>query len=230
MTLKRSRAISSFGIVLGIVVACTGVGALTTAALAATAAPAPPAAAPQQQQPQQPPVAPSEWVKVCDPNNAQICQITEDYGLVGAQSPIGSVSVQTSPDPNKFGIGIQVPLGFMLPAGIPLSIDGTKKGSAQFITCLPSPQSQTYFCLAQALVDGGFIDALKKGKALQLALAAPDKTGTTLVFPLDTFADAYTGPDQAALARQREDAAKVLAEKAKERAKQLEGQQNPPKQ
>ena len=35
----------------------------------------------------------------------------------------------------------------------------------------------------------------------------------------------FDGPDQAALARQRDDAAKVLAEKAKERAKQLEGQQ-----
>ena len=229
MTLNRSRAISSFGIVLGFFVACAGVGASTAAALAETAAPAPPAgAAPQQQQ--QPPVAPSQWVKVCDPNNAQLCQITQDYGLVGAQSPIGSVSIQTSPDPNKFGIGIQVPLGFMLQAGVPLSVDGTKKGSAQFITCLPSPQSSAYFCLAQALVDSAFIDALKKGKALQLALAAPDRTGTTLVFPLDTFADAYSGPDQAALARQREDAAKVLAEKAKERAKQLEGQQNPPKQ
>ena len=52
-----------------------------------------------------------------------------------------------------------------------------------------------------------------------------DKTSTTLSFPLDTFASAFDGPDQAALARQRDDAAKVLAEKAKERAKQLEGQQ-----
>jgi hypothetical protein len=52
-----------------------------------------------------------------------------------------------------------------------------------------------------------------------------EKKATRIAFPLDTFAESFDGPDQAALARQREDAAKVLAEKAKERAKQLEGQQ-----
>ena len=107
---------------------------------------------------------------MCDPKNAKLCQITEDYALVGASSPIGSISIQTSPDPNKFALGIQVPIGFLLQAGIPLSVDGAKKATAQFITCLPSPQSQSYFCLAQALVDDGFIDSLKKGKSLELTL------------------------------------------------------------
>ncbi len=195
------------------------VAALATGALAETAP-----AVPQNAKPA-PQVAPTQWIKVCDPKNAKLCQITEDYMLAGQQSPLGSVAVQTSPDPNKFAIGIQVPLGFLLQDGIPLGVDGAKKISAPFITCLPSPQSQSYFCLAQTLVDGAFVKALKKGKALHLELTAMDKTRTTLSFPLATFAAAFDGQDQAALARQREDAAKVLAEKAKERAKQLEGQQ-----
>lgn len=217
-SLKRMWAISSFGIVAGIV-AAAGCLPLATGALAATAAPS----AAQQQS--TPPVAPTQWIKVCDPQNDKICQVTEDYALVGANSPLGSVSVQTTPDPNKFGIGIQVPIGFLLQAGVPLSVDGSKKDTARFITCVPSPQSQSYFCLAQALVDGAFVDALKKGKALQIALTSMDRTTTTLNFPLENFTAAFTGPDQAALARQREDAAKVLSEKAKQRAKQLEGQQ-----
>jgi invasion protein IalB len=219
MPLKRSGAISSFGIVVGVFVTFAGGAPFAPRALAETA----PTAAPQTTQ-DIPDPAPTQWIKT-DPKNAKVCQITEDYALTGSPSPISSVSLQTSLDPDKFGLGIQVPLGFLFQKGIPLSVDGTEKATAQFITCLPSPQSQTFFCLAQALVDGAFVDSLKKGKALQLLLAAPDKTSTRLVFPLATFAQAYDGPDQAALARQRDDAAKVLAEKAKERAKQLEGQQ-----
>ncbi len=213
-SLKRIGVISPFGIALGLVVASLAGGALAQTAPAAN----------QKAQPA-PELAPSQWVKVCDPQNAKICQITEDYALAGATTPIGSVSIQTSPDPNKFAVGIQVPLGFILSAGVPLGVDGTKKADAPFITCLPSPQGQGYFCLAQTLVDGAFIDTLKKGKMLNLQLASMDKKTTAMVFPLATFASAFDGPDQAALARQREDAAKVLAEKAKQRAKQLEGQQ-----
>jgi invasion protein IalB len=224
-SLKRSWAISSLGIASGIFVAMMMATPLTAAAQA-TAKPAAPAPAPAVKAgPTAPEIGPTQWVKVCDPKNAKICQITEDYAVVGSTTPIGSISIQTMPDPGKFGVGIQVPLGFLLDAGIPLSIDGDKKANAQFITCLPSPQSQAYFCVAQVLADQAFVDQLKKAKLLQLQLTYPDKTSTTLAFPLATFAQAFDGPDQAALARQREDAAKVLAEKAKERAKQLEGQQ-----
>ena len=219
-SLKRSRAISSFGIVAGIVVSFAAAVPFATAAPAQTA--------PAANKAQTPNIAPTQWIKVCDPKDAKLCQITEDYALLGAAAPLGSVSIQTSPDPNKFGLGIQVPIGFLLNSGIPLVIDGSKKGSAQFITCLPSPQSQSYFCLAQALVDTAFIDALKKGKSLDLGLTAMDKSVTTLSFPLANFTQTFDGPDQAALARQREDAAKILAEKAKQRAKQLEGQQPKP--
>ncbi len=162
---------------------------------------------------------------MCDPQNAKLCQITEDYSLVGANSPLSSVLIQTGPEADKFSIGLQVPIGILLQAGIPLAVDGAKKLTVPFITCLPSPQGQSYFCLAQAPVDSDFVAALKKGKALQMQLIGMDKKVMTVAFPLDTFAASFDGPDQAALARQREDAAKVLAEKAKERAKQLEGQQ-----
>jgi invasion protein IalB len=215
MSLKTKWAISSFGIALGIIVCA----AAATSASAETA----PAAAPQAEQ--APQIAPAQWIKICDPNNPKICQVTEDYSLAGSDALLSSISIQTTPDANKFGIGIQVPIGFMLQAGIPMSVDGVKKATAQFITCLPSPQGPSYFCLAQALGDGDFIATLKKGKALQLELISMEKKATRIAFPLDTFAESFDGPDQAALARQREDAAKVLAEKAKERAKQLEGQQ-----
>ncbi len=195
------------------------VAALATGALAETA-PAPS----DKGQPARA-VAPTQWVKVCDPNNAQLCQVTEDYALAGGNSLIGSVSIQTSNDPKKFSVGIQVPIGFLLQKGIPLSVDGAKKATAPFITCLSSPQGPAYFCIAQTQVDGSFVDTLRKGKSLDLDLYTMDKTSTKLSFPLETFASALDGPDQAALARQREDAAKILAEKAKERAKQLEGQQ-----
>jgi len=217
----RTGAISSLGIAVGIVVAGLATGALAETAPAVAPAPA------QTGQPA-PAVAPTAWGKVCDPNNAKLCQVSEDYALVGANSVIGSVSIQTSPDPNKFAVGIQVPIGFLLQEGIPLSVDGAKKITAPFITCLPSPQGPSYFCLAQALVDSAFVDSLKKGKSLNLALVSMDRKKSTLSFPLATFASAFDGPDQAALARQRDDAAKILAEKAKERAKQLEGQQPKP--
>jgi invasion protein IalB len=219
MSSKINGAISSSGIALGIIVAIAATGPFAPSAFAETA----PAAA--QPAPQAPEVVPMQWIKVCDPQNAKLCQISEDYSVAGSATPLSSISIQTTPDANKFGIGIQVPIGFLLPAGIPLVVDGVKKTTAQFITCLPSPQGQSYFCLAQVMADGDFIAALKKGKALEMQLVSMDKKATTIAFPLDNFTESFDGPDQAALARQRDDAAKVLAEKAKERAKQLEGQQ-----
>jgi len=220
-SMKRNRAISSAGIALGIGLAVSLAGPASGAP--ATTAPAP--AAGNQATAAAPTVAPSQWVKVCDPNNAKLCQISEDYGLVGDPAPIGSVAIQTTPDPKKFAVGIQVPLGVRLDEGIPLILDGTKTATAQFLTCVPAPNGPSYFCLAQAVVDNGFINALKKGKMLQLSLASVNKTSKMMDFPLANFTQAFDGPDQAALARQRENAAKILTEKAQQRAKQLEGAQ-----
>ena len=201
-------------------VAFSVAGSPATGALAETAP-----AAGNQNQSATPAVAPAQWVKVCDPKDAKICQISEDYGLVGQNTALGSIAIQTSPDPKKFAVAIQVPLGFLVDQGVPLVVDGAKKANAPFITCVPSQQTQSYFCVAQTSVDDGFVNALKKGKVLRLSLTTIDKTSATLDFPLDTFAQAFDGPDQAALARERDNAAKILAEKAKQRAKQLEGQQ-----
>jgi invasion protein IalB len=209
--------------------------ALAQAAKPATPAVAPPAAAPAVK-PVPPGAAPpaaaqsgtsgdiTQWIKVCNPQQPAMCSVTKDFVSESGPTPLATFSVQTTPDPKKYAIGILVPLGFVFPPGIPLTVDGEKKGAAQYVICLPeSPQSQSVACIARAEVGEDFVGTMKKGSKLEMQLTGGDGKVIPLAFSLGGFSKSFDGPDmgEATVAKQREEAAKIFQEKAAERGKKL---------
>ena len=63
--------------------------------------------------------------------------MTKDYVVESGPNALATFTVQTTPDPKKFGIGVTVPPGFIFPPGIPISVDGNKKATAQYVMCWP---------------------------------------------------------------------------------------------
>jgi invasion protein IalB len=165
-----------------------------------------------------------QWLKVCDPKNAAVCAVTKDYVVESGPQALATFTVQSTADPKKYGLGITVPPGFVFPPGVPVSIDGAKKTTAQYVVCWPDgPKSTRVMCIAQAQVADDFVTALKKGGAVQLQLTTGDNKTVPIAFSLAGFSKVFDGPDmgQAAITKQREDTAKLFEQKAQQRGQQL---------
>ena len=138
--------------------------------------------------------AESPWVKICSPDeatNTQRCNTT--YVLLSQNgSLIASFSLQDLPE-NKIGIGTFVPLGFVIPAGVQLAIDGEVKGAAQFTICVPASQAGPAGCAARAEVGGDFIDLLRKGNKLAIVLANTQGKPIPIELSLIGFSKTYDG-------------------------------------
>lgn len=107
------------------------------------------------------------WVKVCGQN--ETCNISQ---VLVAQngSLIASFSIEQTAD-KKLAVGAFVPLGFVIPAGVQLAVDGEAKGAAQFFICVPPSTDGPAGCAARAEVNEDFINALKRGNKLAIVLA-----------------------------------------------------------
>ncbi len=165
----------------------------------------------------------AQWVKQCNPQQPDICNISKDYVSANLPGPLATFIVQTTADPKKFQIGLQVPLGFVFPPGIPISVDGEKKATGQYVICLPPPQGQSVLCLAQAPVTDDFIAALKKGSKLELTLTDGSNKAVPLNFSLAGFSKSFDGPDQgeAALAKQRAENAQLFQKMMDQKKQEL---------
>ena len=166
----------------------------------------------------------AQWLKVCNPKQAAVCAVTKDYVVESSPSPVATFTIQTTPDPKKFALGITVQPGFIFPPGVPISIDGNKKVTAQYVICWPdAPKSQHVVCVAQAQVADDFVANLRKGGTLEMQLTTGDAKTVPIDFSLAGFAKTFDGPDmgEAALAKQREDTAKLFQQKAQQRGQQL---------
>jgi invasion protein IalB len=162
--LKRTVRVGLFGL-------CAAILMLPVAALAQTAAPATAPAASVAGAAAKP--VDSPWVKMCavDPKSqVRLCNISQVVLLAKDGSMIGSFSIEPKPD-KKLGIGAFVPLGFVIPAGVTLAVDGEKKAVAQFTICIPPTSTGPAGCAARADLGDDFIAALRKGKTLSLVLA-----------------------------------------------------------
>jgi invasion protein IalB len=202
----------------------------STAALAEDAAPAPadkpaakaaPAPAPN--------ASATPWVKICgtDPQTKKEgCVVSQELRAETGQ-PIATVSIQNTPDPKKYGLGLVVPLGFVLPPGVVLNIDNEKKATAPFVICIPGGQKQQPACVAQAVVADDFVGALKKGNKLSLVLTTAQGKAIPIDVSLSGFAKSFDGPgvDKAAAENVRQQLAKGLQERAQEARQKLIDQQ-----
>jgi invasion protein IalB len=176
-----------------------------------------------------PPTAPSPWIKVCNTNpetNAEVCVVTQELRAETGQ-PIAVVTIQLGQEPGKYGLGIVVPIGFVLPPGIALTVDGTKQGTAQYTICIPPTNNQPSVCLAQTAVNDDFIGALKKGAKLALVVVNPQNRAIPIELSLAGFSKTFDGPgiDRAAAEAQRKQLSEALQKSAEEARKKLIEQQ-----
>lgn len=176
-----------------------------------------------------PPTPPSPWTKICNTNkqtNAEICVVTQELRAETGQ-PIAVVTLQIGQEAGKYGLGIVVPIGFVLPPGIALTVDGAKQGTAQYTICIPPTNNQASVCLAQAPVNEDFVNALKKGNKLALVVVSPQNRQIPIELSLAGFSKAFDGPgiDRAAAEAQRKQLSEALQKSAEEARKKLIEQQ-----
>jgi invasion protein IalB len=165
------------------------------------------------------------WVKTCrvDPNTkAQICNTAQEVLLNQDGSLRVSLSIQPIGD-KKYGIGGFVPLGFIIPAGVGLAIDGDKKSTAQFMQCNPPLQDLPPGCFISAQVDDAFIAALRKGNELALVLTNGQNQQLPIKMSLAGFAKSYDGEgiDPVAARAQEVEKSKAFQEQAKAAAQRM---------
>lgn len=140
------------------------------------------------------PPADTPWVKICaaqGEGGAQICNISQVL-LAPNGSVIASFSMQALPD-NKIAVGAFVPLGFVIPAGVGLAVDGETKATAQFTICMPPTQDGPSGCAARADLGPEFIDALRKGNTLAIVVANQQGQAIPIEMTLVGFSKTYDG-------------------------------------
>jgi invasion protein IalB len=77
------------------------------------------------------------------------------------------------------------PLGVLLPAGLGLNIDGSDKGRAGFVRCLPSG------CVAEVVMDDKLLADLRTGKSATFIVFETPEQGTGIPLALAGFSDGF---------------------------------------
>ena len=138
--------------------------------------------------------------------------------------PVAEVTIMIEPD-NKKRMLIVVPQGFLLPPGLRLQVDKNEPIPGQYITCTANT------CQAEAKIDEKFIDQMKKGANLVVAVATlPDGKGRAVGMDLTGFTAVFDGEalDVAKYKEQRKafnDMLQQRAESNKQRFQQQREQQ-----
>ncbi len=183
-----------------------------------------------------PPANDSAWVKICgtDDKGGKICNVSQVL-LASNGSVIASFSLQ--PNGDKIVAGAFVPLGFMIPAGIALTVDGDKKAQAQFTICVPPTNNGPAGCAARAETNADFLAALRKGNKLGMVLTNTAGQPIPIELTLIGFSKAYDsdGLDPATARAREVEASKALQEEARaafqrmiEKQRQENGTTTPP--
>jgi len=205
----------------------SSVAFVEVAAAANAAAPAPAAPAPAASN-APPPGANPLWTKACQTNpqnNQQICNTSQEAWLNNDGSVRASFGVQVGSD-KKMQLAGFVPLSFIIPAGVAVTVDGDKKAMMQFIQCIPPG------CLILGDGSDDLINAMRKGTKMALVVTDRQNHQLPIEMSLAGFGTAYDGPGldpqaaaKAAIQKSKEfqDAAKAAAQRMIEKQRQDTG-------
>lgn len=110
---------------------------------------------------------------------------------------IQSVAAEDKPNMNLVVISLKAadgksrllrviaPLGVLLPAGLGLNIDGTDKGRAGFVRCLPSG------CVAEVVMDDKLLDELGAGTSATFIVFETPEQGIGIPLTLKGFKEGF---------------------------------------
>jgi invasion protein IalB len=220
----------------GLAIAMVAASVVSTAAFVNTAAAANATPAPAAQAPAaQPPAGGNPlWTKTCDTNpqtKQQICNTSQEIWLNTDGSVRASFGIQLRPD-KKYSIAGFVPLSFILPPGVQVTVDGDKKGVLQFVQCNPPIQGSPPGCLAVGDGSDDLIAAMRKGTKMALVVTDRQNQQLPIELSLAGFGTAFDGPGmdpqaaaKAAIQKSKEfqDAAKAAAQRMIDKQRQDTG-------
>jgi invasion protein IalB len=188
--------------------------------------PAQQAAPPQPQAPQGPikvDLVPTQndWTKVCGRDqaaNKDICYTTRDFSAQTGQPPVLALAIYDIKGDDTRIVRLLVPVGLMLRPGFRFAIDKGATHDGAFEICFPNG------CFAEAKVNGGIIDQIKKGSTLSVAVKNQVNNEVTFVIPLAGFGKSFDGPpiDPKVLEEQQKKLQEELQKRAEEERKRLE--------
>jgi invasion protein IalB len=205
--------------------------------VAANAVPAPAttAPAPDAKAAATPPAGASPlWAKTCDVNpqtKQQVCNTSQEIWLNTDGSVRASFAVQTRPD-KKYTLAGFVPLSFIIPAGVQVSVDGDKKAALQFMQCNPPIQGTPPGCFVVGEGAEDLIAAMRKGAKIALVVTDRQNQQLPIEMSLAGFGPAFDGagmdPQAAAKAaiqksKEFQDAAKAAAQRMIDKQRQETG-------
>ena len=130
------------------------------------------------------------WNKVAVPNpedESKKIYLVTDEARDKNNVPQAEITIMVEPDGSK-RLLVVVPQGVLLPPGVRLQVDKNDAIPGQYITCANGT------CQAEAKIDDKFIEQMKKGGNLVLAVATlPNGKGVGINFTLDGFTAVYDG-------------------------------------
>ncbi|MBA5776793.1 invasion associated locus B family protein [Stappia sp. F7233] len=163
------------------------------------------------------PDAESPWVKVCNTDQKakkDVCLITQELRTDTGQF-LASVAIREISGEARKTLLIAVPPGMLIQPGLRVQVDAGKQTEAKYGICFPNA------CYSELVIDGGFVDSMKKGGKLILTTLNQQAKAVPFELSLIGFTKIYDGaPIDAAALRQKEQKLQSELQKRAEEARQ----------
>lgn len=162
-----------------------------------------------------------EWTKVCgkDPTaNKQVCYTTRDFSAEAGKPPVLALAVYDVQGDDTRVVRMLMPIGLMLRPGFRFAIDNGQTTDGSYEICFPNG------CFAEAKIKGNLLEAMKKGKVMDVSVRNRDNAEVIFGVPLEGFGKAFDGPaiDPKVLQEQQQKLQAELQKRAEDERKRLE--------
>lgn len=132
--------------------------------------------------------AQENWVSRCAANARQgplECLIEQRLLMANTGQLVAAVSVRTPGDGDGPVMGVQLPLGLYLPAGLTIDIDGASQQALELQTC------DMNGCYASSPVSEALLTAMTRGQKLNLVFQGLNRQPVTVSSDLNGFTAAF---------------------------------------
>jgi invasion protein IalB len=170
-----------------------------------------------------------EWTKVCGKDQGaktEICYTTRDFVDGKGQRILAVALYDVKGKQSQKTVRILMPLGFLVPPGVRMTVDKSQPVAGRYATCL------SHGCFAEARVKDDFFSAVKKGSTLKVSTRNQAGRVVTFAVPMAGFGRAFDGPpiDPQVLAEQQKKMQEELQRRSEELRRRLMSDSGSPAQ
>lgn len=164
------------------------------------------------------------WTKVCGKDEAakkEICYTTRDFVSDQGQPVLAVAVYDVKGDTSKI-VRFLLPLGLVLQPGIRFGVDTAQPTPGRYAICFPNG------CFAEAQVNDGFINQMRKGNTLSISVQNQAGREVSFSVPLTDFAKGFDGApiDPKVLEEQQKQLQSELSKRQEELRQRLGGGAN----